>query len=256
MRAAIREITPLGAGRRAQDALTEVVYEHRLFRSALIVLESTIALDQSTWSILGELCEGLRARLDAHREAEERLAAACASALGTIDTLTLGVLSLDHALDHEGLERLCEVAGGAHRWPGAMQSMGRAWTEQFRRCLDAQDRQLLPLIERVLQSVEPHHAECADAWGLTASMTVNHVVRIFPSTRVVFESMGVQPRFEGSSCLDEVAWRRAMPAETLIRELARAIPREPDPRLPRVTVPRRQSGVIRRPPMRSRISSI
>jgi hypothetical protein len=51
-------------------------------------------------------------------------------------------------------------------------------------------------------------------------LTANCVARLYPRTRAVLDAMGVHAQFEGSDCLDEIAWRRGLPTARVIAELS------------------------------------
>lgn len=64
---------------------------------------------------------------------------------------------------------------------------------------------------------------------LTETMTVQEIKRRYPSTRSVFEDFYIDSRFEGSDCLDEVAWRHGMESRELLTQLEKVAGR-PDAR--------------------------
>lgn len=63
---------------------------------------------------------------------------------------------------------------------------------------------------------------------LTETMTMQEIKHRFPSTRSVLEGLCIDSRFEGSDCLDEVAWRHGMESRELLalleEEVARPMP--------------------------------
>ena len=60
---------------------------------------------------------------------------------------------------------------------------------------------------------------------LTEIMTVQEIKRRYPSTRSVFEDFYIDSRFEGSDCLDEVAWRHGMESRELLALLEEEVTR-------------------------------
>ena len=57
---------------------------------------------------------------------------------------------------------------------------------------------------------------------LDERLTANCVTHLYPRTRTILDAMGVHAQFEGSDCLDEIAWRRGLSATSLVRTLLAA----------------------------------
>ena len=87
-----------------------------------------------------------------------------------------------------------------------------------------EERELFPILERVLAEPESHETATATSQTpLNEEMTVNRIVREFPRTKPVFEQLFINVPLEGCTCLDEVAWRHGMEARELLKKLGTAI---------------------------------
>ena len=67
-----------------------------------------------------------------------------------------------------------------------------------------------------------------DMW-LDETMTVNRIVHEFPATQRIFERLFIRVPLEGSTCLDEVAWRHGLDSRELLTSLEDAIEEEAAP---------------------------
>lgn len=80
------------------------------------------------------------------------------------------------------------------------------------------DHRLLRARMDVVEAALPQAAGLLDE-----CMTVNRTVNEHPETRPVFERFFINVSIEGSSCLDETAWRHGMASEELLEQLRRVI---------------------------------
>ena len=192
--------------------------DHTILRAKLSVLEGALTMGPETWFVLREVCHTLSRQLQDHIKREEELVTACKEAL------------TDDALPHLTVEHKDE--------PALLRTINRLFIEEqghslasikpalkrliigLRGHMDEEEAELFPLLERVLAGREAEGPLTVEAGShLDEAMAVNRVLREFPATKRVFDSLFVNVPFEGCDCLDEVAWRRGMEAQDLINRL-------------------------------------
>jgi hypothetical protein len=175
-----------------------------------------------TWFVLRDVCHTLSRQLQDHIKREEALVTAGKEAL------------TDEALCHLTVEHKDE--------PALLRTINRLFIEEpghslasikpaltrlivgLRSHMDEEEVELFPVLERVLAPREASLAREPQATlHVTEVMAVNRVLREFPATKRVFDSLFVNVPFEGCDCLDEVAWRRGMEAQDLISKLEAVI---------------------------------
>lgn len=57
---------------------------------------------------------------------------------------------------------------------------------------------------------------------ITEALTVNHIVRMFPETGVVFRAFKIDCEADGISCLDELCWWRGLDVAVVLEALRQA----------------------------------
>lgn len=192
--------------------------DHQVLRSKLDVMDVALRMGEGTWFVLREMVHSLASQLRDHLRREEELVARCR-------TLTAGeraALDRSHVEHRDEPERLREL----HRlflqeevipFP-KLAAMLRQVIDGLRRHMADEETELFPLLERLLKESGGMSAPASDI-PLNEAMTVNRIVRAFPTTRPVFDELFVSLPYEGCDCLDEVAWRHGLDSEALLRRL-------------------------------------
>ena len=204
------------------NAVERLRRDHVILRAKLSVLEGALTMGPETWFVLREVCYTLSRQLANHIKREEALVRACRDALA------------EQALAHMVVEHKDE--------PEFLRTINRLFVDQQGHSLDAlrpllmkliqglrthmaeEEAELFPVLERVLAAREASlFGEPQPTLHVTEVMAVNRILRNFPATRRIFDSLFVNVPFEGCDCLDEVAWRRGLEVQDLISQLEAVI---------------------------------
>ena len=87
-----------------------------------------------------------------------------------------------------------------------------------------EENELFPTIEQILVGRKQAGIhERVSPSGVRESMTMNHVISQYPTTKPLFHQMFINIAFEGYDCLDEVAWRHGMECSELFARLEAVI---------------------------------
>jgi len=191
--------------------------DHTLLRGKLDVLETALGMGPETWYVVREVCFTLSRQLRDHIRREEALVEACRQQL---DPRVLAEVAVEHRDEPAHLRAINRLfvagAGGLDQLRPALTDVLRG----LRRHMAEEEAELFPACERVLAGTqEGAGMPSAGTRRLNEEMTVNRVVREFPRTRPVFERLFINVPLEGSTCLDEVAWRHGVEARDLLQTL-------------------------------------
>jgi len=206
------------------NAIDRLKRDHQILRAKLDVLEGALQMGPEIWFVLRDVCYTLSRQLQDHIKREEELVRACKDALRE-DALTH--LTVEHKDEPQLLRTVNRlfIEEQDHSLAAIKPALTRL-IHGLRAHMDEEEVELFPVLERVLASKGASIArEPRVTSHITEVMAVNRVLREFPPTRRVFDSLFVNVPFEGCDCLDEVAWRRGMEAQDLINKLEAVIPR-------------------------------
>ena len=200
------------------DALERLKRDHLILRSKLTVVESALRMGPETWFILQEVCWTLARQLRDHIRREEALLIAGAmSVRGPV----FARLAVEHREEPEHLRAINRLF--AQEPGGSIEHLRAPLTRiirGLRRHMDEEEAELFPALARALRGEEPvGEAPPKASYHLDEVMTVNRVVQTFPSTRAVFAQLFINIPIEGSTCLDEVAWRHGLELQDLLCQL-------------------------------------
>lgn len=196
--------------------------DHAILRAKFSVLEGALQMGPEAWFVLRNVCYTLSRQLQNHMEREEELVRACQEAL---TEAALTHLTVEHKDEPELLRMINRlfVDEQSHSLMVIKPALMR-FIHGLRAHMDEEEGELFPVLERVLASREASFVRTQQATShVTGVMAVNRILREFPATKRVFDSLFVNVPFEGYDCLDEVAWRRGMEAEDLIDQLEAVI---------------------------------
>lgn len=225
------------------NAVDRLKRDHGILRSKLDVLETALEMGPQTWYVLREVSFTLAKQLRDHIRREEELIALCRKvmipALGAspeagsgrsgrvtakgMDPKTLAEVSLEHHDEPEHLRSINRmfVTESTHSMDRLRPALQRV-IEGLRHHMVEEERELFPVLERVLEQAMPGRPETW-AMPINETMTVNRIIRDFPRTQQVFEQLFINVPVEGCTCLDEVAWRHGMEAKDLLKLLDEAV---------------------------------
>ncbi len=205
------------------NAMERLKRDHVILRVKLSVLGSALTMGPEAWFVLREVCSTLSRQLQDHIAREEELVRACKEALTEAAPTHLIVEHKDEPQLLRTVNRLF-VEGQGHSLVAIKPALTRL-IHGLRAHMDEEEAELFPLLERVLAAREAQAPTAVESAGahLDEVMAVNRVLREFPATKRVFDSLFVNVPFEGCDCLDEVAWRRGMEARDLIDKLEAVI---------------------------------
>lgn len=206
-------------------AIERLRRDHALLRSKLDVLESTVAMGPDKWFFLREVSFTLARQLLDHMRREETLIAACRKAL---DPAVLAHIQLEHRDEPWHLQEINRLFvtedGRSHEHVAPRLT---ALIRGLRQHMAEEEASLFPALERALEGREDLLVPAQQAPSLLdEAMTVNRVLQEHPTTRPVFERLFIHIPHEGSTCLDEVAWRRGLESRELLERLEQVIGRE------------------------------
>ncbi|MBI3088429.1 MAG: hemerythrin domain-containing protein [Candidatus Omnitrophica bacterium] len=196
--------------------------DHKLLRSKLDVVEAMLRMGPETWYVLREVCVTLTRQLRNHMAREEELVMACRAAM---NPKVLAEMAVEHRDEPEHLQaiiRLFLTEPAEH-----LERIGPALTgvvQGLRRHMAEEEAELFPIFERELGKRAAAPPARPPRAHLDECMTVNRVLHEYPMTQGVFERFLINLPFEGTDCLDEVAWRHGMDSEEFLKQLERVIP--------------------------------
>ena len=205
------------------NAIERLKRDHAILRAKLNVLEGALNMGPETWFVLRDVCYTLSRQLQDHIKREEELVKACRDAL-TDEALTH--VTVEHKDEPQLLRTINHlfVDQQGHSLAAIKPALMKL-IQGLRAHMTEEEADLFPVLERVLAAREtgmPTRAE-QSASHFNEVMAVNRVLREYPVTKRIFESLFVNVPFEGCDCLDEVAWRRGMEARDLINKLEEVI---------------------------------
>ncbi|MBI3324828.1 MAG: hemerythrin domain-containing protein [Candidatus Omnitrophica bacterium] len=204
------------------NAIERLKRDHVVLRAKLSVLEGALMMGPETWFVLREVCHTLSRQLQNHIKREEVLVKACQDALAEEALVHLVVEHKDEPELLRTINRLFIEEQG-HSLTVIRPTLTRL-IHGLRAHMDEEEVELFPVLERVLASREASLAREPQTMShVTEIMAVNRILRQFPATKRIFDSLFVNVPFEGCDCLDEVAWRRGMEAPDLVNKLEAVI---------------------------------
>ena len=205
------------------NAIERLKRDHGLLRSKLDIIERVLEMGSSAWYVLHELSFTLARQLQDHLKREEALVVACRRYL---PPHVLAEVSSEHHDEPIHLRTINHlfISQAGHSLD-RIRPILRDVIRGLRHHMGEEETHLFPLLERLLT---PQQALIGGSpppsSRLDETMTVNHVVRMFPGTRRVFERLFINPVMEGCTCLDEVAWRHGLDGRQLLSLLEEAVP--------------------------------
>lgn len=192
--------------------------DHVILRSKLDVLESALKMGPEAWFVLRELSHTLARQLRDHIRREEEMVAACRDAL---KEQALAHVTVDHRDEPERLRALNRLF---IKEPGrSLEQVGpvlREVIDGLRHHMEEEEMELFPVLEQTLAERQAEAVtDRSSQSGLDEVMTINRVLQQYPQTRRMFEQLFINIPYEGSDCLDEVAWRHGMDSRELLEKL-------------------------------------
>jgi iron-sulfur cluster repair protein YtfE (RIC family) len=193
--------------------------DHAILQAKLDVLDDTLLrMGTNGWYVLREVCFTLARQLQDHIRREEELIIACGEAVGPS---VLAKLSAEHRKEPRHLHTINKLF--VSQMSPSLKEIKPVLTRviyALRRHIAQEETELFPILERAWKDQEPAQAESlwSGSW-LKETMTLNQVVQQCPKTRSLFERFFINMSIEGSSCLDEVAWRHGMDVQDLLKPL-------------------------------------
>ena len=221
------------------DAIHRLKRDHTILRTKLDVLESALQMRSDAWFVLREVCFTLARQLRDHIKREETLVRIARNTLippptggsgtlppvgGGMNPRILAEVALEHKDEPRHLRTINRlfVSESGHSLEHIRPALAEV-IHGLRRHMDEEERELFPILERVLaEGLMIPMAERPTS-HLDETMTVNRIVNEFPATRTVFERLFIGVPTEGCDCLDEVAWRHGMESRDLLKRLEEAI---------------------------------
>lgn len=204
------------------EAIERLKRDHGILRAKLSVLESALQIGPEAWFVLREMCHTLSLQLQNHLKREGELIGACHEALSEAERSRLAI---EHADEPELLRMVNRlfVEEEGHSLAVIEPALMR-FIHGLRAHMDEEETELFPVLDGILAAREASLARAPQATShVTETMVVNRVLREFPATKQVFDSLFVNVPFEGCDGLDEVAWRRGMEPQELIEKLEAAV---------------------------------
>ena len=205
------------------NALERLRRDHQLLRAKLDVLEAALRMGPETWFVLRELSCSLGRQLRDHIQREEQLIAQCRTALSP---QLLEAITMEHHEEPLQLRMIQRMfLSRRHTTLDRVRPILEQVIRSLRHHIAEEERVVFPIIERTLGLRDTSVADASGqfAGAVAETMTVNRIVREFPSTKFVFERLFINIPLEGSSCLDEVAWRHGIDSTELLQQLEAAL---------------------------------
>ncbi len=209
------------------NAIERLKRDHAILRAKLNVLEAALSMGPQTWFVLREISHTLARQLRDHVKREEALIAECRDTLGAS---LVSCMQQEHRDESEHLRTINRLF---------LQTTGNRVEEVrpvlttliagLRHHMEEEEQELFPMLERVGEAHAPVEIAVRGGpeRGLEEIMPVTRVLQQYPATRSIFAQLFINIPFEGSDCLDEVAWRHGMEARELLVQLERAIAERP-----------------------------
>lgn len=194
--------------------------DHTVLRRKLTLLESTMQVAPEAKVVLREMCFSLQRFLMEHMVREARACEGACLRPESIGGATTALQPADHAAALQLLRAVNDLLQGGMRasLPLVMVRLSKA-IEVLETQMAEQEQALFPVVERALESpsaVTPEPVE------ISCGMSVNEILRRYPSTAPVFQQFNVNRWREGYESLDELAWRCGLDVAELLDSLQRA----------------------------------
>ena len=220
----------------------ELRNDHVVLRAKLELLEGLLSLVQTTQFPLRELTSSIARRLRCHTEKEEVLLVALRDVQRGPSADITHRLPAEHADQQETLHILQGLLAKGPACPSdEVTAYGAHLIDALREHMANEEERVFPAIDRLvlvtdarneevsqrMRDIARHHypegepavAIRHDASPITPEMTVNHVLRVRPEARAIFERFQVDWEVDGHHCLDELYWRRGVDGEALLQAL-------------------------------------
>lgn len=195
--------------------------DHLLLCSHLDVLQSAVSMTPQMWLTLRSEYITVSRRLETHSRRERQLVASYLKVCG--DKPGVSVIEHDDPLRSLRTLNPFFIEG---RPFGSLQGVYHALkqtVEDLHEQLHAQEMKFFPALEQALASGRLAETQGFIPRSLRGTMTVENVLREYPTTRPVFERFFISLPFEAYECLDEIAHRRGMELDFLLAQLQEAI---------------------------------
>jgi len=190
--------------------------DHQILRAKLKLLEAAMQMLPESNFVLRELCWSLARMLNEHIRHETD---ALQPYRNRIQALTQERMAKDHA-DQQVILRdinallLSGVKAPVNKVVPPLLHL----IEELREHMEEEEQEVFPMVDR-MTSEEAQMPSAPAMPFITETMTVNHILRIHPRAREVFQTFHVDCDADGCHCLDELYWRRGIDVAALLHEL-------------------------------------
>ena len=191
--------------------------DHKLLRKQLEFLESAIRVAPEAQFALREMCFLLSVMLKEHMVREEEVLRPYRKRMYELHQYRLG---RHYETQWATLRKVNELL-----LKGLQAPVERAveWLHQLVRDLQVQmseeEHEVFPLVDRFEEEQAAAGRLFGEISDINGEMTVNHVLRIHPLARTIFQAFHINCDVEGCHCLDELRWRNGVDVDTLLLTL-------------------------------------
>ena len=194
--------------------------DHQLLRKRLEFLEAAMQVAPEAQFALREMCWSLAHLLDAHIKREERVLAPYYNRIGA---LIQHRASHDHADQRAVLRDVNALLLGGIKAPVSRVVPSLAQLiEELREHMAEEEQEVFPMVDRMARE-RLAGSPTGTRPVVKASMTVNHVLHLYPNALAIFQAFQIDCDADGLHCLDELYWRRGIEVEALLESLNRAV---------------------------------
>ena len=185
--------------------------DHTVLRNKVALMDSALSTAPHARLVFREKCFSLMRVLNRHMKREELLIRRFYERFPSAQYLPN---RRDHADEHAQLRAITELLLGGMRVsiPLIVLRVSQAM-EQLQERMDEQEHTLFPLFE--------------GAASISGAMSVNAILRQYPSAERVLEPLRINRLGEGYESVEELAWRRGLDVSQLLEQLRQAVTASP-----------------------------
>lgn len=196
------------------ESVSALHEDHSLLRKKLTLLESALEVAPEARVVLRELCYSIQRLLQAHCQRELRAFHVAQQSL--VSCVRLSAIT-QHGASLQLVRSVNELllSGMNASVPVIILRLSQL-IEQLNEQMDAQERVVYPLLERIAQEDQPMGA-------IAPGMSVNEILQRFPQTESIFTKLRINRLREGYESVDELAWRHGIDVSQVLEQLREAV---------------------------------
>lgn len=191
--------------------------DHQILRAKLKLLEAAMRVAPEAQFALREMCWSLGRMLEMHIQRE---ADTLRPYSNRIRALTQERMAHDHADQRVVLRDVNALLLGGIKAPVSKVVPPLAQLiEELKEHMEEEEKEVFPMVDRLAAEESLASTTTSELPLITEAMTVNHVLKVHPKAREIFEAFKVDCDADGCHCLEELYWRRGIDVKALLDTL-------------------------------------